>query len=244
MLCYVLYITFKGLAVMKICKFLLFLFLSVFSTASIYALSIVGSKHDLSMTNYYGISSSSNTEVCVFCHTPHLSNAQELSDGPLWNRKITNTSVFEMYNGIPGVPSNTSMLCLSCHDGISSQGVSAVSSYDGHTVLNPPGSGTGGSASPNCKACHPFSRGQSGTYPSQAWQIGPILSDDHPVSINYNDAATAKPSEFKTVPDSDVKLFGGKVECATCHDVHNPEYGLFLRKTNTGSALCASCHVK
>ncbi|MCW8894849.1 MAG: hypothetical protein OQK60_03450 [Sulfurimonas sp.] len=205
----------------------------------------MGSKHDLSMSNYYGLgSSTTSTEVCVFCHTPHSSNAQELKDGPLWNRKITDTSVFEMYNGAPEMPSHTSMLCLSCHDGISSQGVSAVSSYDGHNVLNPPGSGTGGSAGPNCKACHPFSRGEAGLYPSEVWQIGPILSDDHPVSISYNDAASARPSEFKAVPDSDVKLFGGQVECATCHDVHDPEYGLFLRKPNVGSSVCNSCHIK
>ncbi|MCK9454403.1 MAG: cytochrome c3 family protein [Sulfurimonas sp.] len=229
---------------MKNCKFTLLLFIYIFCSGSIYAASVVGSKHDLSMSNYYGSSGNENTEVCVFCHTPHSSNNQELSEGPLWNRKITDTSVFEMYNGTPGTPSHTSMLCLSCHDGISSQGVSAVSSYDGHNILNPPGSGVGGSSSPNCKACHPFSRGEAGLFPSEVWQIGPILSDDHPVSIDYNDAATAKPSEFKAVPDSDVKLFGGKVECATCHDVHNPEYGLFLRKPNTGSSVCNSCHIK
>lgn len=216
----------------------------IFSQYIIYAGTIVGSKHDLSNSGYYGASSGSSTEVCVFCHTPHAANNNELKDGPLWNRRITNTTVFEMYNGAPGIPSNTSLLCLSCHDGVSSQRVSAVSSYDGHTVLNPPGSGSQISLSPNCKACHPFSRGGSDTYPSAVWQIGPILSDDHPVSIDYSDAVAARPAEFKALPDSDVKLFDGKVECATCHDVHSPDYGLFLRKPNTGSAVCNSCHIK
>lgn len=34
------------------------------------------------------------------------------------------------------------------------------------------------------------------------------------------------------------------VECASCHDAHNPTNGTFLRSTNTGSALCLACHVK
>lgn len=226
-------------------KFITLIFLSIYTSYSLYAASIVGSKHDLSMSNYYGAWGSGNTEVCVFCHTPHGSNKEELSEGPLWNRNITDTTVFEMYNAEPGKPSHTSMLCLSCHDGISSQGVSAVSSYDGHNVLNPPGSGSDGSISPNCMACHPFMRpGGGDMFPSKVWQIGPILSDDHPVSIDYSDAVLARPNEFKATPDSDVKLFGGKVECATCHDVHNPEYGLFLRKPNNGSAVCNSCHIK
>lgn len=34
------------------------------------------------------------------------------------------------------------------------------------------------------------------------------------------------------------------VECGTCHDVHNPGNGSFLRIANTASALCYACHIK
>ena len=34
------------------------------------------------------------------------------------------------------------------------------------------------------------------------------------------------------------------VECASCHDPHNPDNGTFLRTANTSSAVCTSCHVK
>lgn len=34
------------------------------------------------------------------------------------------------------------------------------------------------------------------------------------------------------------------VECATCHDVHNPANGTFLRISNAQSALCYACHIK
>lgn len=37
---------------------------------------------------------------------------------------------------------------------------------------------------------------------------------------------------------------GPSVECASCHDPHNPDNGTFLRVANTGSALCLSCHTK
>ena len=35
-----------------------------------------------------------------------------------------------------------------------------------------------------------------------------------------------------------------RVECASCHDPHSTANGTFLRRTNTGSALCLTCHVK
>jgi predicted CXXCH cytochrome family protein len=34
------------------------------------------------------------------------------------------------------------------------------------------------------------------------------------------------------------------VECASCHDPHNPTNGTFLRVANTGSAVCLACHIK
>lgn len=35
-----------------------------------------------------------------------------------------------------------------------------------------------------------------------------------------------------------------RVECASCHDPHNTTNGTFLRRTNAGSGLCLTCHVK
>lgn len=37
---------------------------------------------------------------------------------------------------------------------------------------------------------------------------------------------------------------GQQVECATCHDVHNPDNGTFLRISNANSAVCTACHAK
>lgn len=201
--------------------------------------SIVGSKHDLSVTNFYGPDTEASTEICVFCHTPHGSN---VALDVIWNRNLTDTTVFTMYNGLNGTPNNASMVCLSCHDGVSVEGdISAVDSFDAHNVINSPGSGLADNpASSNCNACH-FS---GDIYPDSSWRVGPNLTNDHPVSISYADAQAADPTQFAILPTGGVKLFEGMVECASCHDVHNPANGTFLRVNNTNSNLCASCHVK
>jgi len=223
----------------KMKKKLLYIVLCFLAGSSLLqAGTIVGSKHDLSVTNYYGATAGASQEVCVFCHTPHGANSQEIQGGPIWNRKFTDTTTFEMYSGV-GSPNYMSLVCLSCHDGVSSQGAaSAVSAYDGHNILNPP---NGDPGSPSCVACHPG----GGQMPSEIWQIGPILTDDHPISIDYaTSVAAAPPGDFKATPDPVIKLFGGKVECASCHNVHNPDFGFFLRTANDQSQLCQSCHSK
>jgi predicted CXXCH cytochrome family protein len=34
------------------------------------------------------------------------------------------------------------------------------------------------------------------------------------------------------------------VQCTSCHDPHRSDTPTFLRKSNDGSALCLTCHVK
>ncbi len=218
--------------------------------------TIMGSKHDLSMNNYYG-TYGNETQVCVFCHTPHASNP-DLSNGAIWNRSITDTSQFILYSGANGEPNHPSMLCLSCHDGVSNIGdPSAVAGAQMHQLINEPGSGLAtGDGGPNCKACHKAMFGIGGGLPSDTvmnmfpgrwWTIGPDLSNDHPVSIDYSASQSNFPTEFK--PKSAVLAEGfvlpdGNVECVTCHDPHNPNNGLFLRKSNINSAVCKTCHIK
>jgi predicted CXXCH cytochrome family protein len=53
-----------------------------------------------------------------------------------------------------------------------------------------------------------------------------------PASVAFVDGA-------HTVP-----LYTAKVECGSCHNVHDPQYPGFLRKSNAASALCTTCHIK
>lgn len=207
-----------------------------------WAASIVGSKHDLSVTNEYGFFAGATTEICVFCHTPHGSN--DGVPGPLWNRRITDKTKFVLYSGTPGDPNNVTMVCLSCHDGVSGIGDdSAVAAYDTHNVVNNPGSGHDvNPLTPNCYACH-FS---GDMYPQRNWRIGPNLTDDHPVSVSYEAAKLSRPL-LELVADPTIvgiKLFNGMVECASCHNVHDKANTPFLRVPNNGSGLCKACHGK
>ncbi len=190
---------------------------------------VVGSKHDLS------VGGTDNGEVCVYCHTPHAAN-KDMTGAPLWNKPLP-TTTFAMYGTtIAGTttdpsPSMVSMACLSCHDG-----VSAINS-----VVNAPGTGLG--------------TGTIGTdrVLSGVAAIGADdLTNDHPISIEYIPGrASLVPVDtaltgggwgaYTTVGDL---LRGGKVECGSCHDPHVTTHGTFLRNTNTGSALCLTCHAK
>ena len=182
--------------------------------------SIVGTKHDLSSYGW------GTDQTCKFCHTPH--NAQATQLAPLWNHGTTANAVYTLYGASSSTfnatntisqPSGSTKACLSCHDG-----TVAMDTF-----------GT-----------------QVGTHKMGGTsKIGTDLSNDHPVSFTY-DAALATADGHLVVPVSSswvdagrkVPLFNSKLECASCHDVHDDTNSPFLRKNNAGSALCLSCHIK
>jgi predicted CXXCH cytochrome family protein len=159
------------------------------------------------------------TQICIFCHTPHNAAATQLV--PLWNHGSTVAS-FQQYtsstlNATMGQPAGVSKACLSCHDG-----TVAIDTYGSRTGTNM----MTGSA-----------------------LIGTDLRNDHPVSFTY-DAALATTDGGLVTPASasqvvaGIPLYTAKLECASCHSVHNDANGKFLRNTNAASALCLKCHVK
>jgi len=190
--------------------------------------TILGSQHDFSGSGWSG------GEICIVCHTPH--NAATIADAPLWNHAVT-TSTFTTYvsptfdgAGTIGQPDGSSVLCLSCHDG-----TVAIDSFGGTTG--------------------------STIIPGNA-NFGTDLTNDHPISFTYDAAlATADPGLFdptattvtigvapktKTGTINDVMLLSNKLQCASCHDVHNgfTNGPRLLRVSNAGSALCLTCHDK
>ena len=204
---------------------------------------IVNSKHDFSNAGTGGNWGSSDVnEVCIFCHTPH--NAQNVSGAPLWNRAGL-TKTFKVYanggslNATVGQPTGNTLLCLSCHDGSIAidqfiQGKQGAPKMMAIGDVYYPGS--------------PYGQGRpniGGNYTGN----GNVndLANDHPVSFTY-DAALAAADGGLHAPDSTgLPLYSGKLECATCHDVHNVKSAgkpRLLRKDIAGSALCLSCHTK
>lgn len=79
---------------------------------------------------------------------------------------------------------------------------------------------------------------------SRTAPIGHIGGVDHPFSVSYTDAQNLSPTlKLKSLPLKEpMKLFNGKVECASCHDPHSCTNPLFLRISNDRSGLCLACH--
>jgi predicted CXXCH cytochrome family protein len=187
------------------------------------AQGITGTGHDMK-----GEVWNTSGEICIVCHTPHDAD-NAVAAAPLWNHEVTAVAVYQVYSSatldsIPGDPAGVSKLCLSCHDGT--------------VALDNFGGSTGG-----------------GDFISAANLVGPSdLRYEHPISVAYDSTADGGLRD-ETVALSgiagssgtinDDMLFGGNVECASCHDPHDAA-GLtsFLVKANTASDLCLTCHDK
>jgi hypothetical protein len=185
-----------------------------------------GSVHDL-------VGVDSITEICAVCHSPHDSGANRAADGPLWNHELSSLTFTQYVSTDPtaevadGISGN-SKLCLGCHDG-----VTALSAY-GEEV---PGSTVA----------------TTGKVPNLNGGSDGNLQGTHPISITYDGTKNGlNTSSGVTLGTNDLDdvLQNGKVECSTCHDVHNNTESLestgtyLLRGTNAASALCTSCHFK
>ncbi len=192
---------------------------------------VASSKHNMSarsgLTNY--------GEVCVYCHTPH--SGQSSTNAPLWNRNFgPGSGSYQMYNNtwsstidmtVAATPQGVSLACLSCHDGTIGLDV----------VINRPNADTSLAGSGN-------------TMPGNAGQffanLGTDLRNDHPVSVTYSTAA----DPAFNAPDAqgringELPLYSSRVECGTCHNPHNTSFTPFLRKSNSSSNLCRTCHIK
>ena len=87
---------------------------------------IATTRHNLSVSGPGPAIAASESDICLFCHTPHDSSPV----APLWNRPNPGSSYTPYSSSTakasPGQPTGASMLCLSCHDG-----TVAVDAYGG-----------------------------------------------------------------------------------------------------------------
>jgi len=193
---------------------------------SVKAQTIVGSDHDFSPTGPGTFGNWSGDRICIACHTPHNADLTQ-SDAPLWNHEVTG-AVYTMYAGTgtldasftTGQPDGPSKLCLSCHDG-----TVALDSFGGAV---------------------------GSTFLTGTAMINDVdsLQDDHPISFTYDAALVALDGGLHTPVAGAIgglPLFGvanDELQCSTCHMVHDPVNGYFLRMSNVGSLLCLTCHDK
>lgn len=188
---------------------------------------VIGSSHDFTVGSPANVKSTTGTDACTFCHTPHQANPGV----PLWNHKLSQGVTYQVYQSstvtstmMQPTANDSSRLCLSCHDGTVALG---------DTVNN---------------GLIPFQNASAeGAMPAtSSANFGANLADHHPVVFVPN---TAINNQVQLPPKGDaVQLDGqGKLQCTSCHDPHNE--GLdrtekrFLVKSNANSGICTTCHV-
>lgn len=190
--------------------------------------SIGDSVHDFRSKQWNG------ERICVVCHTPGPSDGS-VAAMPQWAFGEPGRS-FTLYGNVQATgsrvrPGANSRLCLSCHDGTlaTDRSRSAV--------------------------------GADLTAPAR--DVDSTLANHHPIGIAYQKAiATASGRLFdpaaKTVTIGSgeqartgtvaaLLLTSGRVECLSCHDVHNTftvERTALLRASPDGRAICVACHDK
>ena len=189
--------------------------------------SIIYSKHNLSVSSLGTVHAITESDVCIFCHTPHGASA---TDGPLWNHQMSSqiytpftSPTLTALNVIIGQPNGSSRLCLSCHDGTIALG--SVSSRPGGIAMN-----------------------------TANLAVHTDLTKDHPISFIYDSAlaqavngylapvvSLVDPATPGALPP-EVVLENQQMQCTTCHDPHNKQYGNFLVMDNSSSQLCVACH--
>lgn len=220
---------------------------------------IAGGPHDMSSGSALrNANASIDGQTCIFCHTPHGG----ANDIPLWNRSAPTGGAYQLYTSTTSdvtttaaqIATSVSGACLSCHDGTIA--VDVLSNVNG-LAFGPAVSFT---RQGTAKATYsPAGGGSSNLMTGGLPFLGTDLRNDHPVAIVYETARAATPSEFVTQTVTGAKIAVGatdpvplygtsaadaRVECASCHNPHNNSLGSFLRKSNTGSAICLSCHIK
>ncbi|WP_431856923.1 cytochrome c3 family protein [Azospirillum sp.] len=221
--------------------------------------TLVGSKHDLTALNMRakveamtGLAFNNYRDPCIYCHLPADAKATSAFNDDErykdWNRYFSNQEDYLRYESAsnkvkPGQLGPQSLVCLSCHDG--SMAVDMVVSKPGgwstkddapmHMKLDK------GGGLDRCTQCHDGVT----AHKMDHVVIGRNLMDDHPVGIKYpglfGNEEYHPPGRDGTFRNG-VKLFDNQVECATCHDVHQPDVVPFLRVEQ--SELCITCHNK
>ncbi|MDH4283776.1 MAG: cytochrome c3 family protein [Gallionellaceae bacterium] len=224
-----------------------------------------GTKHNLSAaadgSSYQGgivpertVKAKTETEICVFCHTPHGA-AVELT--PLWNRQLSSATYIpytssaldaNILQGTLDQPGGSSKLCLSCHDGTLAIGNvnvlnGASSGVPGAQTIEMLGTDIGGVIAPG-----------SGEDTGYTRNIGVDLTNDHPISVSYTSALAERDGELRMVdshqrypagfgsiigvrtiglkPKAPLEQTGaggvGQVQCGACHDPHLRETDVTL----------------
>jgi len=192
-------------------------------------------------------------ELCKVCHVPHDHGrtAGFMSNGVLWNHdNSTQIGAWSTYTSPtlevdPTVdPDGMSLACLGCHDG-----ASAINAFDLHALGNlgtpVPGQVMGASGTAAVATNYVMGGGTGD------------ISENHPVSVVYVEGVGTEmnplAATFGTGGTRDIQSVldaNDKVQCSSCHDVHNNSVAnqwllrLPVQDATNPSDLCLACHDK
>jgi len=225
---------------------------------------IAATKHNLSSGGTGPNHTDATDQICVFCHTPHGSDATAAV--PLWNKKLPGTT-YTTYNSDAATATSTidgqilavgsvSLACLSCHDGTQAM----------DNMLNKPGSGGYNAAGSSLGGVWTGAATMAGTPGSPVGVdlripvIGADLKNDHPIGIQYCGggltgsgsvtSGTCADADFKGAADVGTALVNGRqifwVETNATAGRQKADLSLYTRDfsgaAGTPSVECASCH--
>jgi hypothetical protein len=191
------------------------------------------------------------SEVCVFCHTPH--GADTVS--PLWNKEVktrgggTVTGIETLflaystnYTSKPTTLGDQTLLCMTCHDGVSSINImhnapNTLSNPDINPTINPGGEQLWGMPSDigdpslflgtTVSAASYYGTEGLGMMFDVASKHGYTGNTaDHPISINYDAVVVNSGGDGNKFVDRNktgLPFFGSnksQLECSSCHDPH------------------------
>lgn len=198
------------------------------------------------------------TEICIFCHTPHGAEASS----QLWNRQQP-LGPFNLYAGALSIkgpvpeaqygtdyPNGSTRLCLSCHDGVSSVGA----------ILNPSNKTLELPIIMAFDTLADYNSLGAGLHPDNPEGMIVKLEQSHPVSFVYDANVVAAlngivPGSYNFPVDPAIIRLDAKsrMQCTACHDPHDdtrvePTYTLpFWTYHNNNpvgdyDAVCQQCH--
>jgi predicted CXXCH cytochrome family protein len=195
-------------------KRLLLAFLLLSSARAAPGGSVVGSKHDLSVTGPGPIRAVSETSACLFCHISHAGRfgASNRPDSKAVYLPYESSTM----SAKPGSPTGASRICLSCHDGTIAVGRTLT--RDIPTV--------GGTIAPGASA-----------------HIGTDLRSSHPISFAPGASQKTRRPHPGDAVKYDAAGQVQCTSCHDPHKEYgDPQLGKFLVKPSARSQLCLSCH--
>ena len=176
--------------------------------------TLVGSKHDLSVTGPGPIRALSERNPCIFCHISHAATGERLSNRPDPQQRHVAYESSTMSSKV-GAPTGASRICLSCHDGTIAVG----------------------------KTSRGEIRMTGSTLTGRRSNLGTDLRGTHPVSLRPPPGGTSRGPQpgDKVKLDHGGEL--QCTSCHDPHQEYvDPTEGKFLVKATRRSALCLSCH--